>query len=145
MGKPFTDAERLAFIAQARRYVALATRWRHQGRSERGVDCGGLVAVCLSAIGCAPADMPAYSRWPLGDSLRALLVENFGEPVPCDSMQPGDVVLMRFGGEPSHVAMLGDYVHGGLSVIHAYAASRKVVEHALDDVWLARITEVFRP
>ena len=143
IGPPLSDAERLAFIAAARGY--LGVRFRHQGRSGQGVDCAGLVAVCLRAIGREPADVEAYGREPLNQGLREMCVANFGEPIPKDEMRPGDVALMRFRGEPSHVGIVTDYTYGGLALVHAFAQVKKVVEHRIDDEWLASIVEVFRP
>ena len=143
IGPPLSDAERLALIAAARGY--LGVRFRHQGRSERGVDCAGMVVVSLWAVGRGLADAEAYGREPLNQGLREMLVENFGEPVPKDEMRPGDVALMRFRGEPSHVGIVTEYPHGGLALIHAFAQVKKVVEHRLDTEWLDNIVEVFRP
>lgn len=143
IGPPLSDTERLALIAAARGY--LGVRFRHQGRSERGIDCAGLVVVSLQAGGREPNDVEAYGREPLNQGLRGMLVENFGEPVPKDEMRSGDVVLMRFRGEPSHVGIVGDYPYGGVSLIHAFAQVKKVVEHRIDDEWLGNIVEVFRP
>jgi uncharacterized protein YijF (DUF1287 family) len=58
----------------------------------------------------------------------------------------GDVVWMRFEKEPQHLGIVGDYVHGGLSLIHAYngAGVNRVVEHRLDDTWRARIVAAWR-
>ena len=143
IGPAFTDAERLAFIAEARSYIGV--KFRHQGRSRLGVDCAGLVACCLSAIGRPFQDRKAYGREPLQQQLRAMVAINFGEPVPLVDARPCDIALMRFRGEPSHVAILADYVYGGLSVVHSFAQVRKVVEHRLDSEWRGYITEVFRP
>ncbi len=140
-----TDEQRWAFIAEARRYVAAAVKFKHQGRSMRGVDCAGLVAVCLAAVGFAPEDCDAYGREPHQQRLRGYMVRNFGEPIDRNEMRPGDTVLMCFRGEPSHVAIIGDYVYGGLSLIHSYAMVRKVVEHRIDAEWNRYIVEVFRP
>lgn len=145
IGPPLNDAERLAFIAEARTYVAEAVRFRHQGRSRRGVDCAGLLLVSMAAIGRPIVDLDAYGREPLGGELRAMMVANLGEPVPKAEMWPGDVVLMRFLGEPSHVGLIGDYLYGGLSLIHTFAQVRKVVEHRIDSEWNDYILEVFRP
>lgn len=145
IGPPLTPAETAAFIAEARAYVAEGVRFRHQGRSRRGVDCAGLLLASMAAIGRPIADLPAYGREPLGDGLRAMLVANLGEPVPKAGMRPGDVVLMKFRGEPSHVGLIGDYAHGGCSLIHAYAMMKKVVEHRIDEEWSGYITEVFQP
>ena len=145
IGPPLSDAERLAFIAEARTYVADGVRFRHQGRSRRGVDCAGLLLVSMAAIGRPIADLEAYGREPLGGGLRAMMVTNLGEPIPKDEMRPGDMVLMRFLGEPSHVGLIGDYLYGGLSLIHTFAQVRKVVEHRIDSEWNDYILEVFRP
>jgi hypothetical protein len=145
IGPLLTDDERQAFIAEARTYVAEAVRFRHQGRSRHGVDCAGLLLASMAAIGRPIADLEAYGREPLGGGLRAMLVANLGEAIPKAEMQPGDVALMRFRGEPSHVGLLGDYLYGGLSLIHTFAQIRKVVEHRLDSEWNDYILEVFRP
>jgi hypothetical protein len=63
--------------------------------------------------------------------------------VDAASIDVGDVVLMRFSNHPQHLAIIGDYAHGGLSIIHAYAPSRRVVEHALSDVWRALIVSAY--
>jgi len=145
IGPPLSASETAAFIAEARTYVTDGVRFRHQGRSRRGVDCAGLLLASMAAIGRPITDLAAYGREPLGGGLRGMLVANLGEPVPKDEMRPGDVVLMRFRGEPTHVGMLGDYVHGGCSLIHAYAMMKKVVEHRIDEEWDGYIIEVFRP
>lgn len=69
IGGPFTDAERNAFIAAAR--SMLGVRWRHQGRTVRGVDCGGLVAYAMKATGRPIADTPIYGRVAYRGSLEA--------------------------------------------------------------------------
>jgi uncharacterized protein YijF (DUF1287 family) len=68
------------------------------------------------------------------------------ERVPTSSMQPGDVVWIRFEREPQHLAIVGDYVHGGLSLIHAYngAGPSRVCEHRLDAEWRNRIVAAWR-
>jgi hypothetical protein len=42
--------------------------------------------------------------------------------------------------------VVGDYVHGGLSLIHAYngAGVNKVVEHRLDESWRRRIVAAWQ-
>jgi cell wall-associated NlpC family hydrolase len=145
IGPLLTAAETAAFIAEARTYLDPPVRFRHQGRSRRGVDCAGLLLVSMAAIGRPIVDLAAYGREPIGGKLRAVLADNLGDPVPKADMRPGDVVLMRFRGEPSHVGMIGDYLYGGLSLIHTFAQVKKVVEHRLDEEWAGYITEVFRP
>jgi cell wall-associated NlpC family hydrolase len=133
-----------AMLAEARSYVRDNVRFRHQGRSRSGVDCAGLVYVSCLAAGRQLIDKEAYGREPVSQGLRAQLVLNFGEPIDRASMAPGDIVLMKFRGEPRHVAIVGDYVYGGLSLIHAYAQAKKCVEHRIDSEWDSYIVEVFR-
>jgi cell wall-associated NlpC family hydrolase len=150
---PLDAAERAAFIAEARTYLRVP--FRHTGRSRRGVDCVGLVAVALAAVGRDVADRRDYGRDPVRDGLRAVLVDHFGEPVwrkgePMEALQPGDVALMRWheaGGVHlfNHVGILTDYPLGGVALLHALAQNREVVEHRLAEPWTRRVIEAFRP
>lgn len=141
-----SDAERAAFIAAARSY--LGVRWRHQGRDRRGLDCGGLVLVCLRDIGRTPADASkGYGREPYRRSLETVCALNFGSPLAHEiAMRAGDVAVFHIGrAAPNHVGIVADYVHGGLSLIHAYAINGEVVEMPLDVDWLDRLKQVYRP
>lgn len=141
---PLTAFERERFITAARAY--LHVRWRHQGRSKAGVDCAGMLVCAMRDIGKPPLDSADYGRYPRGQQLQALLRANCGDPLPAaDPMQSGDVVLMQFKGEPSHLGVLTGYPLGGFGLLHAFAQNRKVVEHRLDDQWRDRIVEAYRP
>lgn len=142
---PLSDVERTAFIAAGRSLLAAGTPFRHQGRTERGIDCGGVLAYCLRAAGREPRDSVGYGRVPYKATLRAVLVDNFGEPITRSEMREGDVALFRFQGEPRHVGIVTDYPYGGFAILHAYAVNKKVVEHRMDSKWLNDIAEVFRP
>lgn len=126
-------------VAEARTW--LQTRWSHQQRL-KGVatDCAGIVIGVAQARLGFTALIPAYSRQPSHDSLLRMCREHM-QAAALPAL--GRVAVMKFQGEPQHMGILGDYPHGGLSLIHAYAKSRKVVEHRLDEIWLARIVAVF--
>lgn len=127
--------------AAARRMVGV--KWRHQGRSAWAVDCVGLIVRVLTDCGFDIADRKNYGRYPWRDGLREAAVSHFGEPVP--DMRPGDVVLMQWPNhpQPGHVGIIVDGEHG-LNIVHSYGVVG-VVEHRIDDIWSARIKEVFRP
>ena len=131
-----------AVVAHAR--GMLGTRWRHRGRKPWAVDCLGLVELSLRAAGWkAPVDVPRYGREPWDDMLRRGLRAHLGEPV--QGMQVGDVVVVRWRkDEPSHVGLVGDYVWGGLSIIHA-SNLHGVIETALSGHVRDCVVEVFRP
>lgn len=144
LGPPFTDAELAAFVATARSYIGV--RWKHQGRSRRGLDCGGLLIVSAFGAGRLTEDAKAgYGREPYRHSLEDVLRANLGDPVN-DVPKVGDVVMFHVGrAAPNHVGIVGDYVHGGLSIIHAYAITGEVVESPLDASWRGLLREVYRP
>lgn len=65
---------------------------------------------------------------------------------PKADMAPGDVAWLRFRVQPTHFAVVGDYLYGGLSLIHASddKSISQVIEHRLDAQWLSRIVAVWR-
>lgn len=140
-------AARQAFIAAARARVGV--RFRHQGRSATHLDCIGLMVTALADAGMACTDRRAYGRNPQRDDLRAALRQHFGPPVAIapdlSAVQPGDIALMVWHLRPQHVAVFGDYMQGGLSLIHADANFGAVVEHAFAAPWVDRVAEVYRP
>ncbi len=127
-------------VAEARTY--LNVRWQHQGRSREGVDCVGLPIVCATALRGIAFAHPDYGRTSEDETMVALC-RQYLVPVARTDMQPGDVVVLGFERQ-RHMAMLGDYPGGGLSMIHAYLPNRKVVEARLDSVWAGRIVAAFR-
>lgn len=144
IGPPFEPSETFALIANARAMVNVVP-FRHQGRSLRGVDCAGMVALSLAQMGKPFIDLDAYGREPLNGRLREVLIANLGEPLPKEEMRAGDVAHVRFQGEPRHVALITDYPLGGFAMIHSYSQVQKVVEHRIDAEWYGNIVEVFRP
>jgi cell wall-associated NlpC family hydrolase len=59
--------------------------------------------------------------------------------VSASDMHAGDLLLMRFSGEPQHLA-----IYTGDTIIHAYERVGKVVEHGMDAAWRRRIVRVYR-
>ena len=128
----------------ARRYIG--TPYHHQARLEgHGVDCVGLVLCVGREIGAVdPAlEITGYSRIPDGVALMRYLRELLDE-VPQSDMQPGDVVCVAFDKWPQHVGVVGDYVHGGLSMIHADMVRGKVLETRLMFSPAMRFVSAFR-
>jgi len=121
------------FVAAARSYVGVP--FRHQGRTRHGVDCIGLVVCAARDIGLTLADRTDYPRDPNG----LLPLEMARQFAPVESPQAGDILLMRFRGEPQHVAILA-----GAALIHGYASIGRVVEHGMDAKWRRRIVAAYR-
>lgn len=140
--EPLSEAECVAFVAAAR--ARIGTPFRHRGRSEHRLDCLGLLVVALAAVGRQCDDRRKYGRAPEQDRLREALAAHFG-PAITDEPRPGDVAVMRWVDRPQHVAIFGDYLHGGLSVIHSDGSFGAVTEHIFAEPWCSRVREIFRP
>lgn len=136
---------RETMVAFARSMIG--TKWRHLGRTERGVDCLGLVILSLKDSGFPLKYERKYGREPWKDGLREALKDHFGDPYTDEQdWLPGDIALLKWEGnpEPAHVGIIGDYKFGGLSLIHSYSLIA-VTEHRLDAAWKSKIIEVYRP
>lgn len=123
----------MRFVAAARSLID--TPYHSKGRLPGvGVDCIGVPIVAAWIAGLRPRsfDIRGYSDVPDGSLLP--LCDQHMQRIERAQMAAGDVVIVRYGPVPHHVGVLGDYRHGGLSMIHAENdRHRKVVEHRL---WL---------
>lgn len=131
-------------VAEARAW--LHTPYQHQQRM-RGVavDCAGLIIGVARALALVPPefDITGYPRRPDGVSLLA----------HCDRFmvrirrgEPGDVIVIRWEHDPQHLAILSDYRHGGLSIIHALGTADgngRVIEQRLHESMRSRIVQAY--
>ena len=78
--------------------------FRHQGRSiepgpGQGIDCVGLAVHVARSLGLEYIDRTGYSRSPNGTDLQDTLdAQPCLLPIKRSDVQPGDLLLMRFGG-----------------------------------------------
>lgn len=122
----------------------IGTPFRHQGRIKGlALDCVGVAIHVAKELQIEYSDVNGYSRIPSN----GLLEEAFMNQTcitrihDLNDMQDGDILLMRFAGEPQHVAI---YCKENNSIIHGYEAVGKVCEHILDSVWSKRIKMIYR-
>jgi cell wall-associated NlpC family hydrolase len=127
-------------VATARGFCGV--RWRHQGRSRDGIDCAGLVLEVARICRGSTVDVRNYNRKEANEQMVAHCRAHL-QPVPIRDAQPGDVMVFGLG-DSRHMGIVGDYKHGGLSLIHAYLAVRMVVETRIDEEWRARARGCFR-
>ena len=136
-------------VAEARTW--LGTPRQHQAPMKGvGCDCVGFVRGVISALRSLPPAIKRtdYSRTPDGVTLLRVCRENLFQ-VKVSELRVGDIMVFSFkGGRPQHLAIAGNYVHGGLSMIHALDSGSdrygSVVEHHLSPAWRRRIVAVFR-
>lgn len=123
-------------VAAARE--CLDTPFHHQGRIVGlALDCAG-VAVHVASKWYEVEEPPAYGRLP-HDAMLEQWIERQPFLERAAIPQAGDLLLMRFKGEPQHLA-----IHAGDLMIHAYQEFEKTVEHNLDDKWCRRIVRAYR-
>ena len=142
---------RTEVVTEARTW--LGTRFHHQEAVKGvGCDCVGLVRGVGAALGIYPDDPTSlpefqqfvgYGRDPMAGALEKGC-DIFCTKIDVADAQPGDVFLIHFGEDPRHVAIIGDYPGGGLSIIHAYIMLRKVVESRVDESWQRLIAGAYR-
>lgn len=141
---------------EARRWVG--TRFHHQGRRCKsandagGVDCLGLLIGVAATLQLkdrtggdfAQQDCTDYSRQPDAVQLRARLQTLLYEQ-PCGvPPAPAHIGLFRCDDRAQHLGIFAKTKgEEGLSLIHAYAPARRVVEHGLDAYWMERLVAVY--
>lgn len=160
LGPPLTATERAAFLRCVRSFINVP--FGHQRRKPWKLDCAGLLLVSMQGWrrnvpftvdpvgelvreweGRETVDLEAYGRTPFQDGLQRALEANAGPAVDGPPVA-GDVVLMRFSGDPQHVGVIADHPNG-LRLIHTDSAIKRVTEHRLDGHWADSIFAVYRP
>ena len=128
-------------VAAARRYSGV--RFVHRGRRPDKLDCVGLVWRAYRDCGVELPCPTDYGREPHAERFRDAIATALG-PHRFGPLQVGDVVSLRTKKHPHHVAIVGDYPGGLLSLIHASGEHGRVVEHRLSDDWRDRIVTIHR-
>lgn len=126
-----TSINRQQVVQAARAW--LDTPYHHQARLKGvGVDCIGLVIGVARELALVPPrfDALGYARAPDGSSLMHM-ADLHMRRIDFAALQPGDVVVLRFDRDPQHFGIVGDYRHGGHSIIHAASQPGRVIETRL--------------
>lgn len=137
----------MMLVEAARKYTGV--RFRHRGRSPHALDCAGLIWRAYHDCGTDLPDFRLYSREPHDDGLIRYVSQALGDPVHVSpvaepDLKAGDVVVVRFDIEPHHLALVTDYLYGGLALLHACGTNKRVIEHRLPEDRIKKITHVFR-
>ena len=127
----------------------IGTPFHHQGRLKNvGVDCLGLLVGVAKELDLrdnngrpiAQHDALDYGHFP--DELRLAT----GLKKHCKGarkLRAGLIGLFEIDGSARHLGIFGEK-NGVLTLIHAYAPARKVVEHRVDEIWEKRLVKLFR-
>lgn len=155
-----TDFNRMTRVMLTGGNAGGPVRYRHRGRSLKGVDCIGLPMYLLTQIGVDGEDVDGYSAIPDGELLRESLRERLGEPISPWEARPGDIPLMRWYETKernwlNHVGILTRLPYAvpnpkhpleRFALLHSFkepANTGRVMEHRIDAKWCRRIVEVY--
>jgi cell wall-associated NlpC family hydrolase len=117
----------------------LGTPFKHQGRIVGlALDCAGVVVHVCERFGITVEQPAAYGRLP-HDAMLEVWIDKQDFIWPVAIPQAGDILLMKFTGDPQHLA-----IFTGENVIHAYEEIGRTVEHRLDAKWRKRIVKAYR-
>jgi cell wall-associated NlpC family hydrolase len=129
-----------SIVAAAR--ACIGTPFAHQGRVVGvGLDCAGVAVHAVRAAGFDVLDVAGYGRTPNKGHLAAAMdAQPMLERIHrISDRAAGDILLMRFLGEPQHVGICT-----GDGIVHAYEAVAGCCEHRICGKWEARIVGVYR-
>lgn len=91
------------YITAAREYLGVP--WQHQGRTEFGLDCVGLLIRSAEDCGVSVSDDNSYGREPTKGELVSL-IRRYCTLVPNGGYRAGDIVIL--GLRQTHVGILTD-------------------------------------
>jgi len=130
---------REVLVAEARKWKDVP--WRHEGRNANGIDCVGLPIMVARGLELFHYDVKGYTREPANlDMLKHFRANMFEKSII--NVEPGDVIIFSDGKFPFHVGMIAEK-YGELSLIHAYAGRRKVIEELYLPEWSKRALACF--
>lgn len=126
----------------AGKYIGLP--FREHGRDRNGVDCWGLVRIVLEEeFGII---LPCYATHYRDTKQAGKISQIVGEEkqwwasVPPGQEQPGDVVLIRMRGQPTHVGV----VIGDNAMLHVAQGIDSAIENYTRISWKDRVTGFYR-
>ena len=139
MLSPVIDALRSAIVVEARSWIGTPFQWQASVKGA-GCDCKGLIAGIARELRLPEADslyarLANYRPGKVDTKLlKAGLAEMFD---PATAPLPGDLLLLRVGGLPQHLAILseGNPSDGG-RMIHTYGKGpARVIEVPMGHAW----------
>lgn len=116
-------------------------RFHHAGRDANGVDCVGLLVRAAEEAGIEVIDDRSYSPVINAEYMMFRLNQMCRHRLPGEPIQLGDVLAFKVGKSIQHVGLITQVAP--MRVIHAHQGVGRVVEHELDQKWLACIAGVY--
>lgn len=118
--------------------------FRHQGRSQAGLDCAGLVIVIAHSLDLTDKDITSYSRRPNAEEFTAFMIEAGCTQLSHSAQKHGDILRINTMGWPVHIGIYEVDDRGREWYTHAYRSHKKVTRDPLTDAVKAQISSVWR-
>lgn len=118
------------------------TKWRHQGRTKRGIDCAGLLLNVGNHLGLMDYHCSNYPR----NTNRDHFINHFkifGIQRTLGERKSGDMLLFRDGIYACHCGILDVCEDGKEYIIHAYQIRENTVREMLVGDLLQKMTHCF--
>jgi len=126
-------------ITQARKYVG--TPFLHQGRTDKGLDCVGLIARVAKDLNLSNYDFLQYNQIPNPILFMSILRScPDWDRISIQEITVGDVLVLKLSEYPCHLAFLATESR----IIHALSLRGRVCEHRLSSDWRRKIRDCFR-
>jgi cell wall-associated NlpC family hydrolase len=126
---------------------ALGTPWRHQGRlAGHGLDCVGLLVYVARELELEGGNHSNTNYGHFPDQGRVMYeLGEYLDPIEFADVMPGDVALVADDGTHSvHTGILAVDATGALTMIHAAAKNRRVVEQLFDEDLRRKFRRAYR-
>lgn len=127
-----------AVVAAAQ--ALLGVPFRHQGRTQHGLDCIGLVILARHRASPAPHLLKTERTYPRNPTGRLTLqIPSYATQI--EEPEPGAIALIAWPGqaEPCHVGIVTPDL-----IVHAYAAAERVVQTGYRGFWLRMTRSLWR-
>lgn len=131
--------KRQEIVEAARHFVRIKSKWAMMGRSEKRLDCYGLLVLVRQHFGLDSEDVGRYGIYPSQDlDLVKIGQRMFRQVHP--PLKPGMVIVFKYGDRPWHMGIVGENAFGQSTIIHV-AANRKF---ASEDPFEGELKRAFR-
>lgn len=131
-------------VTVARSYLGVP--WHHMGRSRVGIDCAGLLICVARDLGIVAPDFDVPNYRIRTDGTLLKVCDLYLEPIA--QLEVGCVAVIAVERHPQHLGIVGDYRHGGHSLIHACNSRSlnpaRVIEHRLMFSRVTRLVGAYR-
>ncbi len=130
------------FHQVAHKYIDVP--FKHQGRTDMGLDCVGLAVRCAIDCGYMGIEEAPYAKEPAHHFLQHMVEKHMQGPMDRE-LKINDLAIMclRKGGPPVHAGII-TYHPDGLGIIHTFGAIGKVVYHRVPEELMDRLIAIYQ-